>query len=186
MTGEFWYDFFLCAGCFFSSISFIVQRGSLSHLLLWYLKCNDFVLLFEMFWRCKSRQWKTFPLVWFPFDGLQKTKLKKWWQALQVNLGHFIKNMRHNKESETQSFSRGHLLSHNGVNVLILFNCRNYASSAFQHRENISKRAYETVLCSRCCIVAQVYLKKSVKRKYQFYQRQKENPAFQLSLPEKI
>lgn len=122
-------------------------------------------------------------------ENLCSRLISVWWSTqnetekvvtmLQVNLGHFIKNMPQQRDWKTVLAT-----GTSWVTVVWMFwyyssNCKNYACSAFQHRENISTCAYETVFLSRCCIVAEVYLKTSVKRKsvWPEAKKKRKNPA---------
>lgn len=151
---------FFCAGCFLAKYLLLsaeeVPFVPFARTVFTTRNCKFFISQDVL---KTNKQWKTFILGPFPFDGLQKTKLKKRWQALQVNLGHFIKNTCHNKETERQSYSRGQLVESQWVWMFWYYSsyCKYYASSAFQHCENISTYAYETVSSSQYYIVAQVY-----------------------------
>lgn len=131
----------------------------------------------NMFLRCKSRQWKTF-ILWFPFD-VQKMKLRKRKKnALQVNLGHFIKTCATTKTLKDKLLATGTCW----VIMEWMFwyyscYCKNYVSSAFQHRENMS---YETFfLLSVSQFVSQVYLKNW--KENQFVHRQEKKSYSRVS-----
>lgn len=131
----------------------------------------------NMFLRCKSRQWKTF-ILWFPFD-VQKMKLRnRKKNALQVNLGHFIKTCATTKTLKDKLLATGTCW----VIMEWMFwyyscYCKNYVSSAFQHRENMS---YETFfLLSVSQFVSQVYLKNW--KENQFVHRQEKKSYSRVS-----
>lgn len=118
-------------------------------------------VLFKLFWRYRFEDsGKPFFLCCFPFD--EKMKLKKWWQALQVNLGHFIKNTT--KRLKDQVLATGTCW----VTMVWVFwyyssYSKNHAFSAFQHRENITTCAYETIFflfsALHCCSGLSVKIK---------------------------
>lgn len=99
----------------------------------------------------------------------KKRNWKKRWQALQVNLGHFIKNRCHNKEDWKRRVWAAGTCWVTMVRVFFWYYscyCKYYASSAFQHRENISTCAHETVFLFSVLYRRSGLLKKKVwKRK---------------------
>lgn len=98
----------------------------------------------------------------------KKRNWKKRWQALQVNLGHFIKNRCHNKGDWKRRVWAAGTCWVTMVRVFFWYYscyCKYYASSAFQHRENISACAHETVFLFSVLYRHSGLLKKGAKEK---------------------